>query len=80
VTNGTKGNDGTELALTVNGEPLFLPAASTIADVVKHLLGPSGAKGVAVAVDRTVVPRSAWAATQAETGSHIEIVTAAAGG
>jgi len=33
-----------------------------------------------VAVERAVVPRSAWASTPAEAGSRIEVVTAAAGG
>ena len=37
-------------------------------------------KGVAVAVDRCVVPRSEWATTPARAGSLVEVVTAAAGG
>jgi sulfur carrier protein len=71
---------GTELALMVNGEPVVLAAGSTIADVVTTLLGAPATKGIAVAVNRTVVPRSAWAGTPAEAGTSIEIVTAAAGG
>jgi sulfur carrier protein len=68
------------LSVTVNGEPVLLATGSTIADVVAGLVGDPGAKGIAVAVERTVVPRSAWGDTPAEAGSRIEIVTAAAGG
>lgn len=69
-----------ELALTVNGNPFVLRVGSTIADVVAQLVGTDDAKGIAVAVERAVVPRSAWASTPAEAGSRIEVVTAAAGG
>jgi sulfur carrier protein len=37
-------------------------------------------RGVAVAIDGEVVPRSAWSSTVVVDGSHVEIVTAAAGG
>jgi sulfur carrier protein len=70
----------TDLALTVNGDPMLVPNGSTIADVVARLVGPDAAGGIAVAVERDVVPRSAWVSTPALTGSRIEIVTAAAGG
>jgi sulfur carrier protein len=68
------------LALTVNGDPMVVPSGSTIADVVTLLVGSGNAKGIAVAVERDVVPRSAWVTTPARAGSQIEIVTAAAGG
>jgi sulfur carrier protein len=68
------------LTLTVNGDEVAVAVGSTIADVVAGVLGQDEPKGVAVAVERTVVPRSAWGETLAEAGSHIEVVTAAAGG
>lgn len=37
-------------------------------------------RGVAVALDGDVVPRSRWATTQVSDGMSVEIVTAAAGG
>ena len=40
----------------------------------------SSPKGVAVAIDREVVPRSAWSSTLLTDGQVVEIVTAAAGG
>ena len=52
--------------LRVNGEPCRgRPPGSTIADVVAALTGEAEPKGVAVAVDRCVVPRSEWASTPA---------------
>jgi sulfur carrier protein len=68
------------VALTVNGDPFELAAGSTIADVVAALTEGAEPKGVAVAVDRCVVPRSEWASTPARPGSLVEVVTAAAGG
>jgi sulfur carrier protein len=68
------------LRLLVNGDPLSLAAGSTIADVVAHLTGDADARGIAVAVDRSVIPRSEWHRTPARSGSQVEVVTAAAGG
>lgn len=68
-----------ELRLLVNGEFLRVPTGSTIADVVARLVGHDTG-GIAVAVDRCVVPRSEWTSTPAPAGAAIEIVTAAAGG
>lgn len=65
-------------AATVNGEPAELRAGTTIADVVA-LWCPSP-RGIAVARNGEVVPRSTWHEEQVLAGDAIEIVTAAAGG
>jgi sulfur carrier protein len=70
----------TALALHLNGEPVQVPPGATIADLVTTLTAQDDPKGVAVAVDRCVIPRSQWATTPARAGSLIEVVTAAAGG
>ena len=70
----------TALALRLNGEPVEVPPGATIADLVTTLTAQDDPKGVAVAVDRCVVPRSEWAATPARAGSLVEVVTAVAGG
>ena len=70
----------TTLALLVNGERMEVRAGATIADLVAALTEVDEPKGVAVAVDRTVVPRSEWATTPARAGSLVEVVSAAAGG
>lgn len=64
--------------VTVNGQPRDLPRGSTVADVVADMC--AAAAGVAVAVDREVVPRSRWAGVALEEGDLVEVVTAVAGG
>jgi sulfur carrier protein len=61
------------LTLRVNGQSVEVGPGSTIADLVAGLTAEADPKGVAVAVDRCVIPRSEWA-------SMVEVVTAAAGG
>ncbi len=69
-----------ELTVTVNGERMRVPTGSTIADLVALVLDGAEPKGIAVAVDRDVIPRSEWSATRVSAETPIEIVTAAAGG
>jgi sulfur carrier protein len=69
-----------ELIVTVNGDRLSVAAGSTIADVVARLIEGAEPRGIAVAVDRNVIPRSEWATTRVRAEAPIEIVTAAAGG
>jgi sulfur carrier protein len=57
-----------------------LAPGSTIADVVAAVAETPEPRGVAVAVDRCVVPRSEWSTTPVRAGSLIEVVSAAAGG
>jgi sulfur carrier protein len=66
------------LAATVNGEATELPADTTISDVVESWC--RSARGVAVARNGEVVPRSRWQEERILAGDTIEIVTAAAGG
>jgi sulfur carrier protein len=70
----------TELLLTVNGDPLRVPDGTTVAELVARLLDGAEPKGIAVAVDLCVIPRSEWAVTRVRAREQIEIVTAAAGG
>lgn len=69
-----------DIALSVNGEPVRVALGSTIADLVARLTEEDDPKGVAVAVDRCVVPRSEWATTPARAGTLVEVVSASAGG
>ncbi|HEY6474781.1 MAG TPA: sulfur carrier protein ThiS [Acidimicrobiales bacterium] len=68
------------IALRVNGEPVSVDDGATIADLVARVTEDDDPRGVAVAVDRCVVPRSEWATTPARAGSLVEVVSAAAGG
>ena len=51
-----------------------------MADLVRGLLEDADPKGVAVAVDRCVIPRSEWDCTPVPPGALVEVVGAAAGG
>ena len=68
------------LTLSVNGVPVRVASGTTIAEVVASLTELDDPRGVAVAVDRCVIPRSEWATTAARAGSLVEVVGAAAGG
>ena len=68
------------LALRVNGEPVLVPGGTTVADLVRDLTGEQHPRGVAVALDRAIVPRSEWATTRVHAGRAVEVVEAAAGG
>ena len=70
----------TTLSLLVNGEPFETEPGTTVADLVAELLAGDDAKGVAVSLDRCVVPRSEWASTSLHPGCLVEVVSAAAGG
>lgn len=67
-----------EVPITVNGEPRRVAAPSTVADVVAEF--SESPKGIAVARNAEVVPRSEWATTEVGAGDHIEVLTAAQGG
>jgi sulfur carrier protein len=62
----------------VNGEASDLADGSTVADVVRALVDDP--RGIAVALDRTVVPRSRWSETLLVDGARVEVLSAAAGG
>ncbi|ARF80732.1 sulfur carrier protein ThiS [Kitasatospora aureofaciens] len=68
----------TDIALTVNGEPRRLPAATTLAALVATVSAAN--TGVAAALNEAVVPRSSWSATALHSGDRIEILTAVQGG
>jgi sulfur carrier protein len=69
------------MKVLVNGEARELPDALTIAELVAGEApdAPDG-RGVAVAVDAAVVPRSEWAATTLEAGQTVEVLAAMQGG
>ena len=66
--------------VTVNGNPADLPPGATVASLVERLDLPAAGRGVAVAVDREVVPRGAWDTTALSEGAKVEVVHAVQGG
>jgi sulfur carrier protein len=63
--------------ITVNGEPRELTGT---VDELLDALGIEVRRGMAVAVDATVVPRGEWPTKQVRDGARVEIVTAVQGG
>ena len=66
--------------LVLNGEPRELPDGATVADAVRASGVPALARGLAVAVDREVVPGSQWEATPLCDGQRVEVLHAVQGG
>ena len=65
------------MRLTVNGRSLDTEAASVLA-LVESIT--QARRGVAVAVNGEVVPRSSWPVTSLVDGDLVEVLTAAQGG
>lgn len=61
--------------LTLNGEGRDLPDGATVADVLGERT-----RGVAVAVNEEVVPRSTWPEAMLHDGDRVEILEARQGG
>lgn len=68
------------MKVQVNGEEREIEQGATVAVVLDAVGVGSTTKGVAVAVDGAVVPRSRWAFEPVPAGAAIEIVTATQGG
>ncbi len=68
--------------ITVNGEPHEFEAGSRLDQVIGKVAGGRAGdrRGLAVALDGEVVPRSEWAETRLEPGHSVEVVTAIQGG
>jgi sulfur carrier protein len=62
----------------VNGEAHEVPEGTTVADLVERL--GLGGRRVAVAIDREVVPRRAFARRRLRSGERVEILEAVGGG
>lgn len=64
----------------VNGEAREVEDGATVAGAIALLGIAQDERGVAVALDREVVPRGRWGATVLEPGARVEIVRAIQGG
>ena len=67
-----------QLELLVNGAPRAVPRGCTVAELVAAL--DLGLRRVAVAVNRDVVPRSAFPTHPLAAGDRVEILEAVGGG
>jgi sulfur carrier protein len=66
------------MQLTVNGKPFAALDRMSVEALVQRLT--EARRGVAVAVNGTVVPRSTWADVPLAEGDAVEVLTAAQGG
>ena len=64
--------------VVLNGEPTAVADRITVDRLAASVLDRP--KGVAVAVNGEVVPRSAWGVTELREDDHVEVVTARQGG
>ncbi len=68
------------MIIHVNGETRELTPPVRLVDVLPRAEGGVAPRGVAIAVDGEVVPRSRQADTVLSEGARVEIVTAVQGG
>ena len=64
----------------VNGVATDVAESAVVADAVAAVRDEPAARGIAVAVNGAVVPRSSWAETRLNDSDRVEILTAVAGG
>ena len=65
------------MTICVNSARLEVDDQTTVAALLESLGCPD--RGIAVALDQTVLPRSGWATTLSD-GAHLDVVTAVQGG
>ena len=69
------------MQFTVNGEKQDIDGPMTVARLLASLkIDPTGARGIAVALNDKIVRRPDWANRQITDGARVEIVTAQQGG
>ena len=66
------------MRLTVNGQPRDLAGPVSVGALVATVT--DARRGVAVAVNGEVVPRSGWDDAELQPGDRVEVLTAAQGG
>ncbi|MEO9224510.1 MAG: sulfur carrier protein ThiS [Acidimicrobiales bacterium] len=66
------------ITVVMNGEPTSLPPDATVRTALDHLAADG--RGMAVAINGEVAPRSLWDATPVAEGDVLEVLTVAQGG
>jgi sulfur carrier protein len=68
------------MKVVLNGRESDLPDGATVRAAVDALDLPAAGRGVAVAVDAEVVPRTEWETHELQDGARIEVLRAIQGG
>ena len=66
--------------IKINGEELILEDHMNIAEFIKMRMNSQEPRGVAVALNDTIIPKSKWSDTVINENDSIEIVHAVQGG
>ncbi len=66
------------VVVTVNGKRMEVPLGLSLADLISEV--GTDKRGIAVAINQEVVPRSLWEHTIISNEDRVEIITAAPGG
>jgi sulfur carrier protein len=66
--------------IRINGQDEALTAPTTLAALLEEKAVDVAQRGIAVAVNGSVVPRAAWPQTSLQPGDSVEIVRARQGG
>lgn len=64
--------------IRVNGDPAAVDDGTTVTALLEAIEAPE--RGVAVAVDGEVIPRTAWPSTHLCDGARVEVLSAMQGG
>lgn len=67
------------MIVTVNKEAIDVPEQARLSDVIAQLKLPE-TKGVALALNEQIVPKSAWETTELSEGDQVILIGAVAGG
>jgi sulfur carrier protein len=68
------------MRVVLNGSEAQLADGATVRTAVEALDLPAAGRGVAVAVDAEVVPRTEWDAHELREGARVEVLRAIQGG
>lgn len=64
----------------INGTEIELAVDALVTDAIATVKPGDATRGIAVAVNGSVVPRSSWGETRLDEADRVEILTAVAGG
>jgi sulfur carrier protein len=68
------------MRVVLNGSETVLTDGATVREALESLDLPAEGRGVAVAVDAEVVPRTQWGTHELQDGARVEILRAIQGG
>ncbi len=66
--------------ISVNGQPSPAASGQTVAELLVAMGVDPALRGVAVAVDGCILPRSQWPAHELRSDARVEVLTAMQGG